>query len=106
MQTELDSNKSLAGQVENQMDMLEQKISSVVGVISRLKDEKVELLEERNALTEKVRQLEENLAGVDAEAMEDKLNTLREENELLHHERESIARRIGELLDKLDLLST
>jgi hypothetical protein len=40
------------------------------------------------------------------EGVESRLNALREENELLLAEREAVARRIGQLLDKLDLLSS
>ena len=106
MQTELESDRSISEQVETQMNLLEQKIANVVSEISRIKSENSELTEERDALAEKVRLLDAKLAGIDSEEVEGKLSTLTEEIELLHHERESIARRIGELLDKLDLLSS
>ena len=106
MATELESYKNLAREVETQMGLLEQKVASVASLISQLKGEKRELAEERDALAEKMRSLEERLSGIDMEGVETRLNALREENELLLAEREAVARRIGELLDKLDLLSS
>ena len=106
MQTELESKENLARLVENQMDLIEQKVAGVVSALTRLKSEKREILEERDALADKIRSLEERLSDVESGETDHKVNALKEENELLHLERESIARRIGELLDKLDLLST
>ena len=106
MQTELESKENLARLVESQMDLIEQKVAGVVSALSRLKGEKQELLDERDALADKIWSLEERLSDVESGETEHKVNALKEENELLHLERESIARRIGELLDKLDLLST
>lgn len=106
MQTEIESSKGAAEHIEGQMDLLERKISGIVGEVSRLKSENIEVTQERDALADKVRQLEERLSEADSAPLEGALGELREENELLLHERESIARRIGELLDKLDLLST
>lgn len=106
MATELESYKNLAREVETQMGLLEEKVANVASLISRLKGEKSELVEQRDALAEEVRSLEERLSGIDMEGVETRLNALREENELLLSEREAVARRIGELLDKLDMLSS
>jgi FtsZ-binding cell division protein ZapB len=88
------------------MDLLERKITSVVATLSRLKSENERLTEERDALAQTVRENQERLAAADPERAEAELNALRDEIKLLHQERESIAGRIAELLDKLDLLST
>jgi prefoldin subunit 5 len=78
METELESGGVLTEQVQSQMDLLERKITSVVST----------------------------LAAADPERAEAELSALRDEMKLLHDERESIAGRIAELLDKLDTLST
>ncbi len=106
MQSEVDSKDITTEQVQNQMDLLERKISDMVTMVSRLRSERGELVEERDALVGRLREYEEKPNAADNEALKSKLDALREENDLLRNERESIARRVGELLDKLDLLST
>lgn len=106
MQPEVDSKNITTEQVQNQMDLLERKISDMVTMVSRLRNERGELVEERDTLVGRLREYEEKLSAADNEALKSKLDALREENDLLRNERESIARRVGELLDKLDLLST
>lgn len=106
MQPEVHSKDITTEQVQNQMDLLERKISDMVTMVSRLRNERGELVGERDALVERLREYEEKLGGADNEALKSKLDALRDENDLLRNERESIARRVGELLDKLDLLST
>lgn len=106
MQSEVDSKDITTEQVQNQMDLLERKISDMVTMVSRLRNERGELVEERDALVGRLREYEEKPSAGDNEALKSKLDALREENDLLRNERESIARRVGELLDKLDLLST
>jgi chromosome segregation ATPase len=106
METELESGGVLTEQVQSQMDLLERKITSVVSTLSRLKRENERLTEERDALAKTVRESQEKLAAADPERAEAELSALRDEMKLLHDERESIAGRIAELLDKLDTLST
>ena len=106
MGTELESDRSIAKEIETQMGLLEEKVTYVSGVVSRLKSEKEELIRERNELAGTVRSLQDRLSEVDMEGVERRLNALNQENEQLQAERQDVARRIGELLDKLDHLST
>jgi chromosome segregation ATPase len=106
MATELEFSKSLAKEIETQMGLLEEKVTHVSALVSRLKSEKEELVRERNELAGTVRSLQDRLSEVDMDAVERKLNALNQENEQLQAERQDVARRIGELLDKLDHLST
>lgn len=106
MSTELNSSGVLTEQVQSQMDLLESKITGVIATLSRLKSENEKLVQERDALVRTVRESQEKLAAADAESAQAELNALRDEIRLLHQERESIAGRIAELLDKLDLFST
>ena len=106
MQTEIESNRIVAERVENQMNLLESRITDVVAAISGLKSENAELAGERDSLAARVRLCEERLAAADTETAQARLDALKGENELLRRERASIARRVGELLEKLDLLST
>jgi len=105
MTTELESHKNVDREVANQMELLERKVSSIASLVSRLKSEKQDLEREKEELANAVRSFEERLAAVDAEGAERKLKALREENELLQDERQAVARRIGDLLDKLDHIS-
>jgi chromosome segregation ATPase len=106
MHTELETGGVVGEQVQGQMDLLESKIAGVVATISRLKSENAQLAEERDALAQTVRENQDKLAAADTERLQTELGALKKEIELLHRERENIASRIAELLDKLDLLST
>ena len=105
MTTELESYKNVDREVANQMELLERKVTGIASLVSRLKSEKQDLEREKEELADTVRSLEERMAAVDAEGAERKLKALREENKLLQDERQAVARRIGDLLDKLDHIS-
>ena len=105
MATELESYKSLAKEIETQMGLLEQKVTSIAAVVSRLRTENQDLAHERDELADTVRSLEERVSGIDLEGADRRIKDLMEENELLQAERQAVAPRIGELLDKLDHLS-
>ena len=105
MTTELESYKNVDREVANQMELLERKVTGIASLVSRLKSEKQDLEREKEELADTVRSLEERMAAVDAEGAERKLKALREENKLLQDERQAVARRVGDLLDKLDHIS-
>jgi predicted nucleic acid-binding Zn-ribbon protein len=85
------------------LDQLEERIRAAVGLMARLRDEKKRLETENKELREKIRALEP-AAAKHADDLKPRLKALEEERSTLLDERRAVARRVQEMLTKLDLL--
>lgn len=85
------------------LDQLEERIRAAVGLMARLRDEKKRLEAENKELREKMRTLEP-AAAKHADDLKPRLKALEEERSTLLDERRAVARRVQEMLTKLDLL--
>ncbi len=85
-----------------ELDQLEEKIRAATGLLARLKEEKRLLEAENAALKERVRKMEPAAAKQDD--LKPRLKALEEERSSLLDERRAVARRVEEMLAKLDVL--
>ena len=85
------------------LDQLEDRIRAAVGLMARLRDEKKRLEAENKELREKLRTVEP-AAAKHADDLKPRLKALEEERSTLLDERRAVARRVQEMLTKLDLL--
>ena len=86
-----------------ELDQLEEKIRNTVGLIARLREEKRRLETENKELRERMRTMEP-AAAKHADDLKPRLKALEEERSSLLDERRAVARRVEEMLTKLDLL--
>ena len=86
-----------------ELDQLEEKIRTTVGMIARLREEKRRLETENKELRERMRTMEP-AAAKHADDLKPRLKALEEERSSLLDERRATARRVEEMLSKLDLL--
>ena len=86
-----------------ELDQLEEKIRTTVGMIARLREEKRRLETENKELRERMRTMEP-AAAKHADDLKPRLKALEEERSSLLDERRAVARRVEEMLSKLDLL--
>ncbi len=87
-----------------ELDQLEEKIRAATALLSRLREEKKQLEAENKALRDRVRSIE-SAAGKHADDLKPRLKALEEERSTLLDERRAVARRVEEMLTKLDVLS-
>ena len=86
-----------------ELDQLEEKIRATVGLLSRLREEKRRLEAENKELRNQIRTMEP-AAAKHADELKPRLKALEEERSTLLDERRAVARRVEEMLTKLDLL--
>jgi len=85
------------------LDRLEERIHAAVGLLTQLREEKRRLEGENRELKERLRGLEQ-VAGKRGEDLKPHLRALEEEHRTLLDERRVVARRVEEMLAKLDQL--
>lgn len=85
-----------------ELDQLEEKIRVAAGLLSRLKEEKRSLEAENKELRDKLKKLEPAAGRHDD--LKPRLKALEEERSTLLDERRVVARRVEEMLAKLEVL--
>ena len=86
-----------------ELDQLEERIQAAVGLLARLREEKRRLEAENKGLREQLRTMVP-AAAKQADELKPRLKALEEERSTLLDERRAVARRVEEMLTKLDLL--
>jgi chromosome segregation ATPase len=86
-----------------ELDQLEDKIHAAVGLLETFREEKRRLQDENQELKDRVHALEV-AAGKQAEDLKPKLQALEDERSALLDERRVVARRVEEMMSKLDQL--
>jgi len=86
------------------LDKLDARVSAVAELIRSLRQEKRQLLSEKEALQLRVRKLEEAAAKASAGDTKPRLQALEAERATLLDERRVMVRRVEEMLAKLDVL--
>lgn len=87
-----------------ELDQLDERIRAAAKLLTRLRDEKRRLEVENQELTKRVRALETAAGKRPAEDLKPRLKALEEERTSLLGERRVVARRVEEMLQKLELL--
>ena len=86
-----------------ELDQLEDRIHAAVGLLEKYREEKRRLEDENGELKERVHALEV-AAGKQAEDLKPKIQALEDERTALLDERRVVARRVEEMMSKLDQL--
>lgn len=86
------------------LDKLDERVGAVTQLIRTLRQEKRQLLTEKEALQLRVRKLEEAAAKATAVDAKPRLQALEAERATLLDERRVMVRRVEEMLAKLDVL--
>ena len=86
-----------------ELDQLEDRIQAAVGILTRLREEKKRLEAENGDLRNKVRELEA-AAGRNADTLKPQIQALEAERTALLDERRVMAKRVEDMLVKLDQL--
>ncbi|HKO22296.1 MAG TPA: cell division protein ZapB [Candidatus Eisenbacteria bacterium] len=86
-----------------ELDQLEERIHAAVGLLEKYREEKRRLEDENGELKERVHALEV-AAGKQAEDLKPKIQALEDERTALIDERRVVARRVEEMMSKLDQL--
>jgi|RhiMetStandDraft_4_1073278.scaffolds.fasta_scaffold70679_2 predicted nucleic acid-binding Zn-ribbon protein len=86
-----------------ELDQLEDRIHAAVGLLERYREEKRLLEDENKELKDRVHALEV-AAGKQAEDLKPKIQALEDERTALLDERRIVARRVEEMMSKLDQL--
>ena len=86
-----------------ELDQLEDRIQAAVGILTRLREEKKRLETENGDLRQRVRDLEA-AAGKNADALKPQIKALEAERMALLDERRVMAKRVEDMLAKLDQL--
>jgi len=86
-----------------ELDQLEDRIHAAVGLLERYREEKRQLEDENKELKDRVHALEV-AAGKQAEDLKPKIQALEDERVALLDERRVVARRVEEMMSKLDQL--
>jgi predicted nucleic acid-binding Zn-ribbon protein len=86
-----------------ELDQLEDRIQAAVGILAQLREEKRRLETENGDLRQRVRDLE-TAAGKNADALKPKIQALEAERTALLDERRVVAKRVEDMLAKLDQL--
>jgi predicted nucleic acid-binding Zn-ribbon protein len=86
-----------------ELDQLEERIHAAVGLLERYREEKRQLEDENKELKDRVHALEV-AAGKQAEDLKPKIQALEDERVALLDERRVVARRVEEMMSKLDQL--
>lgn len=86
-----------------ELDQLEDRIQAAVGILTKLREEKRRLEAENGDLRQRVRELEAT-AGKSADALKPQIKALEAERTALLDERRVMAKRVEDMLVKLDQL--
>jgi chromosome segregation ATPase len=86
-----------------ELDQLEDRIHAAVGLLEKFREEKRRLETENRELKDRVHALEV-AAGKQAEDLKPKLQALEDERVALLDERRVVAKRVEEMMSKLDQL--
>jgi predicted nucleic acid-binding Zn-ribbon protein len=86
-----------------ELDQLEDRIQAAVGILAQLREEKRRLEVENGDLRQRVRELEAT-AGRNADALKPQIKALEAERTALLDERRVMAKRVEDMLVKLDQL--
>lgn len=86
-----------------ELDQLEDRIHAAVGLLEKFREEKQRLEDENRELKDRVHALEV-AAGKQADDLKPKLQALEDERTALLDERRVVARRVEEMMSKLDQL--
>lgn len=86
-----------------ELDQLEDRIQAAVGILAQLREDKRKLEAENGDLRQRLRDLEAS-AGKSADALKPKLQELEAERMALLDERRVMAKRVEDMLAKLDQL--
>jgi predicted nucleic acid-binding Zn-ribbon protein len=86
-----------------ELDQLEDRIQAAVGILTQLREEKRRLEVENGDLRERVRELEAT-AGRNADALKPQIKALEAERTALLDERRVMAKRVEDMMVKLDQL--
>lgn len=86
-----------------ELDQLEDRIQAAVGILAQLREEKRRLEAENGDLRQRVRDLEA-AAGKNVDALKPKIQALEAERTALLDERRVVAKRVEDMLTKLDQL--
>ena len=86
-----------------ELDQLEDRIHAAVGLLEKFREEKRRLETENRELKDRVHALEV-AAGKQAEDLKPKLQALEDERGALLDERRVVAKRVEEMMSKLDQL--
>jgi predicted nucleic acid-binding Zn-ribbon protein len=86
-----------------ELDQLEDRIQAAVGILSQLREEKRRLEAENGDLRQRVRDLEA-AAGRNADALKPQIKALEAERMALLDERRVVAKRVEDMMVKLDQL--
>ncbi|HEX3113444.1 MAG TPA: hypothetical protein VHU20_09260 [Candidatus Eisenbacteria bacterium] len=86
-----------------ELDQLEDRIHAAVGLLEKYREEKRQLEDENKELKDRVHALEV-AAGKQAEDLKPKIQALEDERVALLDERRVVARRVEEMMSKLDQL--
>ena len=87
-----------------ELNRLDERVHAVAELLKTLRREKDRLESENSALQLRVRKLEEVVAKASAEDSKPRLQALEAERATLLDERRAMARRVEEMLAKLDVL--
>ena len=90
--------------VQSDLDRLSARVEKAAAIVQQLRDDRSRLEQEREALTRRVRELEQQLQGHDPSALVAELGTLRKEQRDWTAERKEVASRIETLVRKLERL--
>jgi predicted nucleic acid-binding Zn-ribbon protein len=86
-----------------ELDQLEDRIQAAVGILAQLREEKRRLEVENGDLRQRVRELEAT-AGKNADALKPQIKALEAERTALLDERRVMAKRVEDMMVKLDQL--
>jgi predicted nucleic acid-binding Zn-ribbon protein len=86
-----------------ELDQLEDRIQAAVGILTQLREEKRRLEVENGDLRQRVRELEAT-AGKNADALKPQIKALEAERTALLDERRVMAKRVEDMMVKLDQL--
>jgi FtsZ-binding cell division protein ZapB len=87
-----------------ELDQLEERIRAAVKLIGQLQEEKRRLESENKEMSERVRALQTAAGKHAGEELKPRLKALEQERTTLLDERRVVARRVEEMLQKLELL--
>ena len=86
------------------LDRLSERVEKAAALVQQLRDDRVRLEKERDALARKVREAEQKTHGQDAATLMTELGALRKEQREWASERRDVASRIETLIRKLERL--
>jgi hypothetical protein len=86
------------------LDLLAERVERAAALVASLREEKQNLIRERDELARRIDELRERLQGQDAATLVNELQQLRKEQKEWQGERREVASRIETLVRKLERL--